>query len=186
MPDEFAPKKRVRLAQPGEVPGYGHPIRRDQLDGDYADAAPIAYANPGVPVIVHEWARPDDGEKRRKLYSRIAQETAVSLKLMTAADHAAELKIPDDVQVLAAPHGLERFQVSISAGEAEAWRTYIVFHPNGRPRRQTKQVPREGMPPDEEQTVEASYDELGGENQAPGPQGEPVGDNLARGGGPVA
>lgn len=186
MPDEFVPKKAVRLAKPGEVAGFGRAIRRDVIDPDYAAAAPLAYANPGQPVIVHEWRRPDDEVRRKELYRLIAEETRITLPLMNDADKAKELDHDDGVVVMDIPDGtLERFQVSISAGENEAWRTYVIFHPNGRPvRASRKRLSEQAMEDLEAEEARQAALEANGTDEH-GNLDPPLGEDLAVGGGPV-
>jgi hypothetical protein len=135
MPDEFKPKAPLALAKPGQVPGFGRLIRKDELQPDYAKASVLAYANPGVPVIVHEWAIPTDEDKRKKLYQHIAEEVRITLPLMNAADAAKELVIDHSATTALPPpaEGVERFQVSLTAKADDAYRTYVVFWQNGRP-----------------------------------------------------
>lgn len=130
----FEPRKIVKLAEPGQVGGYGRLIRKDVLDEDYAEAAPIAYAHPSAPVIVHEYDMPptEDGQKHLDRYLATEQRTA--LKLMNEADAGKRLPRPEGFKNLTVPTGLERFQVSITTSTPEkVVRTYVIFHPNGRP-----------------------------------------------------
>lgn len=146
MPNPIAPRKIVKPADPGQVSGYGRLILKDKVDPDYAEAAPLAYARPGHPIIVHEFDIPqhppgasnpktvEETELARKELDKYVQaELRYALRLMNEADAAKELPTPDGFTLFTAPPGLQRFQVSLSTStEENVVRTYVVFHPNGR------------------------------------------------------
>lgn len=178
----FNPKKIVKLAQPGEVQGYGRLIKRDELDGDYAEAASLAYLNRGHPVIVHEFDVPqhqvdqvdqeageevtkaDVEQQVKELGLYVQTEVRITIGLLNEADQANVLPRPDDV--LTCPPDLERFQVSQSTVEAKM-RTFVVFHPNGRPKRARKTKNDEAAAADEPERV------TGVAPAGPGPDEEP-------------
>jgi hypothetical protein len=130
-----APRKVVKPAEPGQAPNTGRFFSKTDLDPDYAEAAPVAFGMPKYPILVHEWDLPDADEDRDLLEKAIATEITTTLRLLNAADRAGELKKPDDIP---APDGpsleQERFQVSRATSAPEKMiRTYIAFHPEGRP-----------------------------------------------------
>jgi hypothetical protein len=142
----FEPKKVVALAKPGQVSGYGRLIGK-ALDPHYAEAAKIAHDNPGKPVVVHEWPLPEkrDGmgasgvreyeNNLDELKQYVHAERKAALRQLNEADQRGELGLGDADAV----EGVERFQVSSTLSEPDrVIRSWIAFHPEGRPIRRRR------------------------------------------------
>ena len=129
----YEPTKIVRLARPGEVSGHRGAV--DEPTKAYLEAAELAMDHPGVPVLVHEWNWPNDEDSTIAAINRhAASEAKAEMLRINTWDRLGEADagrtIPDDC---------ERFHVgSNKVAKESLHRTFVVFHPEGRPVRERK------------------------------------------------
>lgn len=136
----FEPKKVVALAKPGQVAGYGRLISTRAPDPHYAEAAKVAYGNPGHPVIVHEF-KLLEGVDDPELNAYVYAEVRAALRTLNEADAHGRLDLETEGVGVSLYDGPERFQVSSTRSKGEGvLRTWIVFHPEGRPVRNRKKA----------------------------------------------
>jgi hypothetical protein len=163
------PTRIVRLAEPGEVHGFGRLTPTDEPHPDYIEAAKIALDNPKRPVLVHSFSWPaifaPDAPKaaqtkadaeRTKAAEALGREVAADAKAQMVRLNLWAEKQDYDRDTI--DQGIERFHVgSMKATADSEFRTFVVFFPEGRPvrKRRTKpEDPLQAIPP-----VEAADEE---------------------------
>lgn len=156
------PKTVVRLAEPGEVTGYGRLTSSTDPQPDYVNAAELALRNPKRPVIVHEWELPKvygqpgapdyaDAEANqvrdeKELGKYVAAEAKAQQRRLNDKLHAENASVPVADRVA---EGTEPFAVSTTLHRPDkVYRSVVVFHPEGRPVRTRKAKAADEVRPD--------------------------------------
>lgn len=116
--------KLVRLAEPGELRGF---TITGELSEAFTEAMELALDHPGRPVLVENFDPADGTDEAVEAASTAAKASAkAGIRLVNKADH-------DN----GSDPAVERFHVGYSAPPTgkSAYTVYLVFYPDGRPKR---------------------------------------------------